>query len=145
MQAGTSVAVLGGCTAHHRVYWRVSDALRRQELEALQFQQRLAHHERLASIATLAAGTAHELGNPLATIAVVSRELELYANEMEKDASSADDPRLIRSEVERSSEILHQMSGREGDPVGEFPTSIGLKEICAQVIEFSETRYPVLF
>lgn len=112
---------------------KVSEALRRQELEALQFQQRLAHHERLASIATLAAGAAHELGTPLATIAVVSRELELYGIEMGKDASIADDARLIRSEVERCSDILRQMSGRGGEPVGEFPTSIGLMEICTQV------------
>ncbi len=112
---------------------KISEALRRQEQEALQFQQRLAHHERLASIATLAAGAAHELGTPLATIAVVSRELELYGNEIGKDASIADDARLIRSEVERCSEILRQMSGRGGEPIGEFPTSIGLKEICTQV------------
>jgi two-component system sensor histidine kinase RegB len=112
---------------------KVSEALRRQEQEALQFQQRLAHHERLASIATLAAGAAHELGTPLATIAVVSRELELYGNDTGKDASVADDARLSRSEVERCSEILRQMSGHGGEPVGEFPTPIGLKEICTQV------------
>ena len=112
---------------------KVSEALRRQEQQAFEYQQRLAHHERLASIATLAAGAAHELGTPLATIAVVSRELELYGNEMGKNESIADDARLIRSEVERCSEILRQMSGRGGEPAGEFPTSICLKELCAQV------------
>ena len=113
---------------------KVSEALRRQEQEALQFQQRLAHHERLASIATLAwARAAHELGTPLATIAVASRELELYGNETGKDASVVEDARLIRLEVERCSEILRQMSGRGGEPVGEFPTPISLKEICTQV------------
>jgi two-component system sensor histidine kinase RegB len=112
---------------------KVSEALRRQEQEALQFQQRLAHHERLAAIATLAAGAAHELGTPLATIAVVSRELELYGSKMSEDASIADDARLIRSEVERCGEILRQMSERGGEPAGEFPTSIGLKQICEQV------------
>jgi two-component system sensor histidine kinase RegB len=112
---------------------KVSEALRRQEQDALQFQQRLAHHERLASIATLAAGAAHELGSPLATIAVASRELERYGIEVNKDASIADDARLIRSEVERCSQILRQMSGRGGEPAGEIPTLIGLKEICQQV------------
>lgn len=112
---------------------KVSEALRRQEQEALLFQQRLAHHERLASIATLAAGAAHELGTPLATIAVVARELELFGNEMGDTASVADDARLIRSEVERCSVILRQMSGRGGEPTGEFPTRIGLREICTQV------------
>jgi two-component system, sensor histidine kinase RegB len=112
---------------------KVSEALRRQEQEARQFQQRLAHHERLASIATLAAGAAHELGTPLATIAVASRELERYGNELSKDASVADDARLIRSQVERCSQILRQMSGRGGEPACEFPTVVGLKEICEQV------------
>jgi len=112
---------------------KVSEALRRQEQEALQFQQRLAHHERLASIATLAAGAAHELGTPLSTIAVVARELELFGNVMGQTASVAEDARLIRSEVERCSEILRQMSGRGGEPAGEFPTPIGLKDICKQV------------
>jgi two-component system sensor histidine kinase RegB len=120
---------------------KVSEALRRQEQEALQFQQRLGHHERLAAIATLAAGAAHELGTPLATIAVVSRELELCGKAMGKDQSIADDARLIRAEVERCSEILRQMSGQGGEPVGEFPTSIGLREICSQVQdEFAGTQ-----
>ena len=112
---------------------KVSEALRRQEQEALQYQQRLAHHERLASIATLAAGAAHELGTPLATIAVASRELELSGNGLSGAANIAEDARLIRSQVERCSEILRQMGGRSAEPAGEMPTRITLKEICAQV------------
>jgi two-component system sensor histidine kinase RegB len=112
---------------------KVSEALRRQEQEALQFQQRLAHHERLASIATLAAGAAHELGTPLATIAVASRDLELNGNGSSGAANIADDARLIRSQVERCSEILRQMGGRSAEPAGEMPAPVTLKEICAQV------------
>jgi len=112
---------------------KVSEALRRQEQEALQFQQRLAHHERLASIATLAAGAAHELGTPLATIAVASRELELNGNGASGDAIIAEDARLIRSQVERCSQILRQMGGRSAEPAGEMPAPVTLKEICAQV------------
>ena len=112
---------------------KVSEALRRQEQESLQFQRRLAQHERLASIATLAAGAAHELGTPLATIAVASRELELNGNGSSGAASFSDDARLIRSQVERCSEILRQMSGRSAEPAGEMPTRISLKELCAQV------------
>jgi len=112
---------------------KVSETLRRQEQEALQVQQRLAHHERLASIATLAAGAAHELGTPLATIAVASRDLELSGNGSSLDAGIADDARLIRSQVERCGEILRQMSGRGGEPAGEMPVLISLKDVCAQV------------
>jgi two-component system sensor histidine kinase RegB len=112
---------------------KVSEALRHQEQEALQSQQRLAQHERLASIATLAAGAAHELGTPLATIAVASRELELNGNGSSGAANIADDARLIRSQVERCSEILRQMGGRCAEPAGEMPAPVTLKEVCAQV------------
>ena len=112
---------------------KVSEALRRQEQEALQFQQRLAHHERLASIATLAAGAAHELGTPLATIAVAARDLELSGNGSGPGANPAEDARLIRSQVERCSQILRQMGGRSAEPAGEMPVVVSLQEICSQV------------
>ena len=52
---------------------KISDALRRREQEVLELKDQVAKHERLASLVTLAAGAAHELGTPLGTIAVVAR------------------------------------------------------------------------
>jgi len=112
---------------------KVSEVLRRQEEEALQLQKRLAHHDRLASIATLAAGAAHELGTPLATIAVVSRDLERDRDGPGVRADLVEDARLIRSQVERCSQILRQMGGRSVEPAGEMPTLINLRELCARV------------
>jgi two-component system, sensor histidine kinase RegB len=112
---------------------KVSEALRRQEQEALQYQRRLAHQERIASIATLAAGAAHELSTPLSTIAVASRDLEVGAQNSGGGSIIADDARLIRSEVERCNQILRQMGGRSAEPAGEMPGLIPLKTICAQV------------
>ena len=55
---------------------RASDALRRRE-EALEgMRARAARSERLVSLTRLAAGAAHELSTPLATIALTSRELQ---------------------------------------------------------------------
>ena len=112
---------------------KVSEALRHQEQEARQLQQRLAHHERLASLATLAAGAAHELGTPLATIAVVSRELERNGNGVSLGSTVSDEARLIRSQVERCGEILRQMGGQGVEPAGEMPKLTTLKDLCAQV------------
>ncbi len=112
---------------------KVSEALRRQELEALELQQRLARHERLASIATLAAGAAHELGTPLATIAVASRDLERGGNGSGGSEHVGDDARLIRAQVERCSQILRQMGGSSAEPGGEMPSLISLREICNEV------------
>ena len=58
---------------------KIADALRTREQEVRVLQDQVAKNERLASLVTLAAGAAHELGTPLGTIAVVARELERYA------------------------------------------------------------------
>jgi two-component system, sensor histidine kinase RegB len=108
---------------------KVSEALRKREQEVLLLQHRLARHERLASIVTLAAGAAHELGTPLATIAIAARELENRSNAFLNDSEVTEEARLIRSEVQRCNRILQQMSARGGEPAGESPTKVKVTEV----------------
>jgi len=102
---------------------KVSDAMRRREREVLALQEQVSRHERLASLATLAAGAAHELGTPLGTIAVVARELERYAAGLPDDAVR-EDAKLIRSQVERCRLILQQMSADGAEPMGETARAV---------------------
>jgi two-component system sensor histidine kinase RegB len=108
---------------------KLSEALRAREQEVLLLEKEVAKSERLASLVTLAAGAAHELGTPLASIAVAAKELERYANQVNPDASVSDDARLIRSEVERCRQILQQMSARGAEPRGEAPVPVSLQEL----------------
>lgn len=120
---------------------KVSDALRRREQEVLALQARIARHERLASLVTLAAGAAHELGTPLGTIAVVSRELERYADLIQGDDAIREDARLIRSEVERCRLILQRMSAEGAEPMGESARQITLAELFRETLDkFPDTR-----
>ncbi|HUA84900.1 MAG TPA: ATP-binding protein [Bryobacteraceae bacterium] len=120
---------------------KVSDELRRREQEVLRLQEQIARHERLASLATLAAGAAHELGTPLATIAVVSRELERYASSLTGDESIREDARLIRGEVERCRLILQRMSAEGAEPVGEVARRILVTELFQETLrQFSEAE-----
>jgi two-component system sensor histidine kinase RegB len=87
---------------------------------------RLAHEAalrqrqtRLASLATLAAGAAHELSTPLSTIALVARELELELGRHAADPALAQDARLIRDQVTRCHTILEQLGQDAGAPAGE--------------------------
>lgn len=79
-------------------------------------RERAARSERLASLTTLAAGAAHELSTPLATIAVVAQELERSVAQLSHPDCVVDalkeDARLIRTEVDRCTVILDGMSGR---------------------------------
>ena len=112
---------------------KVSEALRSREQEVLRLQNQVSRQERLASIVSLAAGAAHELGTPLATIAIASKELEAYATRAGGDKNVAEDARLIRNEVERCSRILRQMSVRGAEPMGESPTPVRIGELLQQV------------
>jgi two-component system sensor histidine kinase RegB len=112
---------------------KVSEALQKREQEVLLLQNQLARHERLASIATLAAGAAHELGTPLATIAVAAKDLELHGAGASRDSDVTEEARLIRAEVDRCRRILQQMSDRAAEPLGEVARPVDLKELLESV------------
>ena len=114
---------------------RVARELRERERELSHAQRMAARAEKLASLSALAAGAAHELGSPLGTIAVASKELERELDGRPGLALLADDARLIRGEAARCQRILHEMSGRSGEPMGEVPEAVAVKDLVTEVCE----------
>jgi two-component system sensor histidine kinase RegB len=113
---------------------RISDELRGREEELAGVRDQVARNEKLSSLTTLAAGAAHELGTPLATIAVVSKELERSLARRENAGSLAEDARLIREQVERCRTILLQMSAKAGESAGEAVGPMALDALLAGVM-----------
>jgi two-component system sensor histidine kinase RegB len=91
---------------------RITQTLREREAALRSISEFASRNARLASLTTLAAGAAHELGSPLGTIAVVARDIGRGVGGAIDPASLAEDARLLRSEVERCRAILERMSGR---------------------------------
>lgn len=102
-----NLALTGGLIAYF--VGRVNRSLRRHEEEISDLRERNARHEKLATLTTLAAGAAHELGTPLATIAVVAKELELAIAKLPDRADLVEDTQLIRQECNRCRFILDRM------------------------------------
>ncbi|MEZ4400348.1 MAG: ATP-binding protein [Kofleriaceae bacterium] len=92
---------------------RVTDALAARDAELAEARSLTERQERLASLATMAAGAAHELATPLGTVALVAKELERHLAG-HADRSLVDDARLIREQVGRCRAILDQMAGGTG-------------------------------
>lgn len=67
----------------------------------------LAREQHLSQLDGLAAAAAHELGTPLSTIAVVSKELQRSLGE---GSPHAQDLRLLREQTQRCREILGKLS-----------------------------------
>lgn len=111
---------------------RIAGELQKRDEQLKAIQTQVARDEKLASLSTLAAGAAHELGTPLATIAVVARELEREASRLGSE-SFEDDARLIRREVDRCRTILLQMSARAGETAGEVPGPLDLPGLVSDL------------
>lgn len=114
---------------------RISSLLREREASLLAMQAELAKKDRLASLVTLAAGAAHELGTPLSTIAVVDRELERYATLSDLEPGVAEDSRLIRTEVDRCRAILEGLSIEGAEPAGEALIPVRVADLVTTVRE----------
>lgn len=98
---------------------RVTRALEEREQELAQARAQHARREKVASLATLAAGAAHELSTPLSTIAVVSKEVERALTAAGTSEAVREDLRLIRQQVDRCRDVLVQMSADAGQTTGE--------------------------
>jgi len=110
---------------------RVTHDLEEQRRQATLAQARALRSEKLASLATLAAGAAHELATPLATIAVVAKELQ---RELAQTAH-AEDAQLIRVEVDRCKDILEQMASDSGQSAGEAFRQVSVREVVDKSLD----------
>jgi two-component system sensor histidine kinase RegB len=103
---------------------------------------RAVRSERLAALTALAAGAAHELSTPLATIAVAARELDRSACKLVEQgpvvATLRDDARLIRTEVDRCQVILDGMSGRANSATAGTTTAVPAPALA----QLAQSRLP---
>jgi two-component system sensor histidine kinase RegB len=110
---------------------RITAALAEREDELTLARGLAARQERLASLATMAAGAAHELSTPLGTVALAAKELERALTKVD-NTELAGDARLIREQVGRCRTILEQMAQGAGT-VGESVASCSVGELLDEV------------
>lgn len=116
--------------------WRVATEAKRMSDALAATQTILTREHRLAALGGLAAAAAHELGTPLATIALVTKELR---RDMPEDGPYSEDMSLLESQVDRCREILRRLSVRpeEGDArAAQMPLGALLADIAEPHADF---------
>ncbi len=111
-----------------RDYDRVMASIREQSLES----------ERVLSLGTLAASAAHELGTPLSTMAVISKELAL---DLTKRPEQLQQLEIIRTQIARCKEILSSITRNAGQNRADAGQGLLLREFLQEVIQrWRDTR-----
>lgn len=111
---------------------RIQEALAEHRNTESRLREAQLKNERLASLAALSAGAAHEFATPLSTIAVAAgelyREVSLGAHDV-----WLEDLRLIREQVARCRDILSQMAADAGEPLGEGIVCLRMDDLLQEV------------
>jgi two-component system sensor histidine kinase RegB len=114
--------------------WRTAEEARQMADALAAAQAALAREQQLSALGALAAAAAHELGSPLSTIAVVTKEMQ---REIEFDDPLREDVELLAAESERCRAILARLST---DPAGDVSDSYTLVPLPA-LIEAAAQNY----
>jgi two-component system sensor histidine kinase RegB len=130
-----ALALTGACLAWFVA--RLNTRLREQTAARHVAELRAEREARFDSLVTLAAGVAHEISSPLATITVAAKELEHEACQAGSPEGLLADARLIRAQVERCRAILGRLHDRTGgtDGLPETGSAAGLVEALRRSLE----------
>jgi two-component system, sensor histidine kinase RegB len=86
---------------------KMAEEIRRQQERLSRYREETLRNEQILAIATQSAGTAHELGTPLGTMAVVLKDMQLdHADQ----PALLDDINLLQLQVEACRNSLQQLS-----------------------------------
>jgi two-component system sensor histidine kinase RegB len=116
--------------------WRVAEEARLLANALAATELVLQREQHLWALDGLAAAAAHELGTPLATIALVAKEMELALG---GDSRFGEDVTLLRSQSERCREILKRLTSlsSEGEQhLARLPLSSLVEEVTAPHRDF---------
>lgn len=117
------LAAVAACMTFIALYsWRLSKEARQMSAALAATELVLAREQKLHAMDGLAAAAAHELGTPLATIVLVTKEMERAfpaGDTMIRADALAEDLALLRSQALRCKEIMQKLTSRptERDPL----------------------------
>ena len=126
---GTWFAIVASLVFTAIYAYRLADESRKQSNALLATEVILQREQYLSSLDGLAAAAAHELGTPLATIALVAKEM---SRELPKDSPLIEDALLLRSQADRCRDILQKLTSlpdQGEDHIGIFSIASMIDEI----------------
>jgi two-component system, sensor histidine kinase RegB len=127
---GLAIAVILGIAFATGYAHQAASEAARMELALNVTETVLAREQRMSALGALAAAAAHELGTPLATIAVVAKEMAREA----PDGPMREDAELLIAQAQRCRDILRRL-GEQPAATDEVHERMSLLQFVREVVE----------
>ena len=117
---------------------RIGQNLRDYDKRMAEVREKSLESERMLALGTLAASAAHELGTPLATMAIVSKELSQALGNQPEILAQLD---IMRTQIVRCKEILSSITQNAGKTRADAGQGILLRDFLEEAIQrWRDTR-----
>ena len=117
---------------------RIGQNLREYDQLIATVREQSLESERVLSLGTLAASAAHELGTPLSTMAVISKEL---AQDLAQQPEQLQQLQILRTQIQRCKEILSSITRNAGQSRAEAGQGQALSEFLLEATQrWRDTR-----
>jgi len=120
---------------------KMGNTLRERDHALAQARENALRDERLVALGTLATGAAHELGTPLATMAVLAREME---QEFANTPDVRDKLIVLRDQVMRCKSILSTMAASAGQVRAESGQRFALDDYLQNILQQWQSMRPAV-
>lgn len=117
---------------------RIGQSLRDYDNVMASIREKSFESERILALGTLAASAAHELGTPLATMAIISKEL---AHELAHQPEQLQQLNIMRKQVTRCKEILSSITRNAGQSRADAGHGLPISDFLQEAIQrWRDTR-----
>ena len=121
---------------------QMANAIKVRELNLAEARENEIRNEQLVAIGTLAAGTAHALGTPLSTMAVLLTELDNLDAEDLKNSEIKEDISVLRQQITRCKHSLTQLTRYYNKDNPDQPKDVSLLEFVNDIKDYILNIHP---
>ena len=111
---------------------KMSGSIRERDMELSEIREQALRDEKLIALGTMAAGAAHELGTPLATMAVVSKEIQNDHTENQELQKSMG---ILRDQITQCKHTLTQLLADAGQSRTEDASGQAVDLFLQEILE----------
>jgi two-component system sensor histidine kinase RegB len=111
---------------------KMSASIRDRDQDLAEAREHALRNEQIIALGTLAAGAAHELGTPLSTMAVITKELQA---EYTQDQEFQNNIRILRDQIIHCKQTLTQLLAKAGHTRAEQGSELAVDMFLCQILD----------